>query len=41
MDIDMDKLNVELEEFKKYVHDKSFKVEVRSIILYIQFIILI
>jgi len=28
MDIDMDKLNVELAEFKTYVHDKSFKVEV-------------
>ncbi|KAL5239026.1 hypothetical protein ACI65C_006436 [Semiaphis heraclei] len=27
MDIDMDKLNVELAEFKTYVHDKSFKVE--------------
>ncbi|XP_022177374.1 uncharacterized protein LOC111038553 [Myzus persicae] len=27
MDIDMDKLNVELAEFKSYVHDKSFKVE--------------
>ncbi|KAL4127281.1 hypothetical protein QTP88_011459 [Uroleucon formosanum] len=27
MDIDMDKLNVELAEFKKYVHEKSFKVE--------------
>lgn len=30
MDIDMDKLNVELAEFKTYVHDKSFKVEVRQ-----------
>jgi len=28
MDADMDKLNSNLAEFKKYVHDKSFEVEV-------------
>ncbi|XP_029341417.1 uncharacterized protein LOC115033271 [Acyrthosiphon pisum] len=27
IDIDIDKLNVELVKFKKYVHDKSFKIE--------------
>jgi len=32
MDIDMDKLNVEIVEFKKYVHEKSFKVEVRYLL---------
>lgn len=39
MDIDMDKLNVELAEFKKYVHEKSFKVEVLT--LYIIYTIMV
>lgn len=33
MDADMDKLNVDMEEFKKYVHEKSFQMEVRYVII--------
>jgi len=31
MDIKMEKLNVEMSEFKKYVHDKSIEMEVRYV----------
>lgn len=34
LDLELDKFNVELMEFKKYVHEESFKVEVSCVYTY-------